>query len=122
MIKVQNNIPTREPLPSFLLGLAPESLADLSWTDASLGVQDCAWWPEDSVFPTLGADEKFGTEILTLDTERRVVLVSYEVVPMTAEEIAARDAKILEEKQRQKAELEASISALQQRLATLSGW
>ncbi len=39
---------TREPIPAFLIGLTPESLLDLSWTDPQLGVQDCAWWPEEN--------------------------------------------------------------------------
>src|SRR5574337_10243 len=67
MIKVKNNIATREPLPSFLQGLAPESLADLSWTDPQLGVQDSAWWPERDATPALGSDETYdGTETLTV--------------------------------------------------------
>src|SRR5574337_86795 len=67
MIKVQNNIATREPLPSFLQGLASESLADLSWTDPQLGVQDCAWLPERDATPALGQDQTYdGTEVLTV--------------------------------------------------------
>lgn len=88
MVKVQNNTPTREPIPQFLQGLAPESLADLSWTDPALGVSDCAWWPEDDQSPALGEFERYGAETLTVDTDRRVVVVVREVVPWGAEEIA----------------------------------
>lgn len=93
MIKVQSNIATREPLPSFLRGLAPESLADLSWTDPALGVSDCAWWPEDDQSPALGEFERYGDETLTVDAERRVVVVVREVVPWAAEEIEAAKAE-----------------------------
>ena len=119
MIKVQNNTATREPIPDFLQGLALESLADLSWTDASLGVQDCAWWPEDSQYPTLGPDEKYGAEILILDTERKLVVASYEVIPLTAEEISEREAKILESKEARKTEINKAILQLQQQLDAL---
>lgn len=94
MIKVQNNIPTREALPQFLIGLRPESLLDLSWTDPALNVQDCAWWPEEyQDDPIDTATHKYGAEILTIDSERKVVVVSHEVVALTQEEIdAARKA------------------------------
>ena len=119
MIKVQNNTPTREPLPSFLLGLAPESLADLSWTDASLSVQDCAWWPEDNQTQALGENQKYGDEVLTVDAGRNVVIVTRQVVPMTTEEIAARDAEIAAQKQQYRDQLNAEIAVLQARLAAL---
>lgn len=92
MIKVQSNTATREPLPEFLRGLAPSSLADLSWTDPALGVSDAAWWPENDQSPALGEFERYGDETLTVDAERRVVVVVREVVPWTAEEIAEHKA------------------------------
>lgn len=92
MIKVKNNTATREPIPHFLVGLAAASLADLSWTDPALGVSDCAWWPEDDQSPALGEFERYGDETLTVDAERRVVVVVREVVPWTAEEIAEHEA------------------------------
>ena len=51
MIKVnlKTKIATPEPIPDFLKGLKSETLMDLSWTDVSLGVSDCAWWPETIV-------------------------------------------------------------------------
>lgn len=92
MVKVQNGIATREPIPQFLQGLALESLADLSWTDPQLGVQDAAWWPEDDQSPALAEFERYGAETLTVDADRRVVVVVREVVPWTAEEIAEHEA------------------------------
>lgn len=92
MIKIQYDTATREPLPSFLVGLAPESLADLSWTDPALGVSDCAWWPEEDQSPALGEFERYGAETLTVDAERRVVVVVREVVPWSDEEIAEHEA------------------------------
>lgn len=109
MIKVQNNTPTREPIPSFLRGLAPESLADLSWTDPALGVSDCAWWPEDDQSPALGEFQRYGDETLTVDTDRRVVVVVREVEPWSAEEIAAYRKSLVPE----------SVTMRQARLAML---
>lgn len=97
MIKVQNNVAIREPVPQFLRGLAPESLADLSWTDPALGVSDAAWWPEDDQSPALGEFERYGAETLTVDADRRVVVVVREVVPWTAEEIAAHRKSLVPE-------------------------
>lgn len=93
MVKVQNNTATREPIPQFLRGLAPESLADLSWTDPALGVSDAAWWPEDDQSPALGEFERYGDETLTVDADRRVVVVVREVEPWSAEELAEREAQ-----------------------------
>ena len=88
MIKVKNNIAAREPLPKFLQGLKPESLADLSWTDPQLGVSECAWWPEEDQSLAPGEYERYGAETLTLDTERKVVVVTKALEPFTAEEVA----------------------------------
>lgn len=91
MIKVQNNIATREPLPSFLQGLAPESLADLSWTDPQLGVQGCAWWPERDDTPALGPDQVYdGSEVLTAEANTRQVTVVRGIRNMTTEELHER--------------------------------
>lgn len=87
MIKVHNNIATREALPKALRGLKPESLADLSWTDPSLGFQDVAWWPEVDQTSPLGEYERYGEEILTIDADNKQVLVTREIVTFTAEEI-----------------------------------
>lgn len=92
MIKVKNGIPTREPVPEFLIGLSPETLLDLSWTDPALGVSDCAWWPEDDQSAPLGQYERYGIEVLTLDVPNSVVIVIRPIIPWTAEEIAAATA------------------------------
>ena len=89
MIKIQSNTATREPLPSFLLGLAAASVADLSWTDPALGVSDCAWWPEEYGEGELPPLHRWGAETLTPDPVRQVVVVTREAVPLTAEEIEA---------------------------------
>lgn len=88
MIKVKNNTATREPIPQFLRGLAAESLADLSWTDPALGVQDMAWWPEEDQSAPLGEFERYGSETLTVDTQRKVVVVTRAVEPFSESEIA----------------------------------
>lgn len=97
MIKVQSNTAAREPIPPFLQGLAPESIADLSWTDPQLGVSDCAWWPEEDQSAPLGEFERYGAETLTVDAERRVVIVTRAVVPWSDEEIAEHEAQRREE-------------------------
>jgi len=113
MIKIQNNIASREALPVFLLGLQVESLADLSWTDASLGVQDCAWYPEDNQSQELGEFEEYGEETLTIDAERKVVVSSKAIVPMSAEKIAEIDANKATALQARKDALTSQIQALQ---------
>lgn len=90
MIKVQNNTATREPIPAFLQGLAPESMADLSWTDPALGVSDAAWWPEVDQSPLLKQYERYGDETLTIGDG--VVIVTRQVVPFTQAEIDAAKA------------------------------
>ena len=97
MIKVKDGVASREPLPDFLYGLMPESLVDLSWTDPALGVQGVAWWPEENAEGELGVNNKWGAEVLTLDTERKVVKVARKQVAMTAAEKAARDALVSEQ-------------------------
>lgn len=87
MIKVQNNIATREALPAFLQGLQNESLADLSWTDPALGVSDCKWLPEVEMSPALGVHERYEGETLTVVGD--VVHVTRTVVPWSAGEIEA---------------------------------
>lgn len=97
MVKVENGIATREPVPHFLdrsgTPQALASLLDLSWTDPALGVQGVAWWPEENTDVELGANKKWGAEVLTLDADRRVVVVTHKQVAMTAAEKAARDSE-----------------------------
>lgn len=91
MIKVHKNTATREPIPTFLMGLKPESLLDLSWTDPALGVADCMWWPEEDQSAPLGEFEVYGSETLTVDADRKVVVVVRSVEPMPQEQIAAME-------------------------------
>jgi hypothetical protein len=113
MIKVQNNTATRAPIPAFLQGLAPESLADLSWTDPALGVSDAAWWPEEDASPALAQYERYGDETLTVGDG--VVQVTRAVVPWTQAEIDAAKAKQAEAV---KSEI---IDATQKRLDDFAG-
>lgn len=98
MVKIENGIATRAPVPAFLdQSGTPEALAallDLSWTDPSLGVQNAAWWPEENGDGELGANKKWGAEVLILDTDRKVVIVTHKQVNMTAAEKTERDAAI----------------------------
>ena len=89
MIKIKNNTATRESIPSFLQGLAAESLADLSWTDPALGVSDAAWWPQEDQSPALGKHEVYGAETLTIDAARKVVICVRAVQPMPQQQIDA---------------------------------
>lgn len=119
MIKIKNNTATREALPQFLVGLLPVSLLDLSWTDPQLNVQDCAWWPEENADTPIDANtQKYGAEILTLDAGRKVVLVSHEVLPLTVEELAEKQAVIDAELAASRAAMTASVR--QARLQLLS--
>lgn len=98
MIKVQNNIATRDPLPAFLRGLAPESLADLAWTDPQLGVHDAAWWPEEENSEPLPEHADYGAETLEVDAVRKVVIVRRAVVPWSSERIEQELAPLREAK------------------------
>lgn len=117
MIKVQNNTATREPIPAFLQGLAPESLADLSWTDPALGVADCKWWPEVDQSPALEQYERYGEETLTVGVG--VVVAVRAVVPWTQEEIDAETAAAAAAKQARRDSITAQIASLQAELASL---
>lgn len=120
MIKVQNNTATRESVPSFLLGLQIESLADLSWTDPSLGVQDCAWYPEENQSQELGEFEEYGDETLTIDTDRKVVISSKAIVAMSAEKIAEIDTAKASALKARKDNITQQIADLQAELESLN--
>lgn len=98
MVKIDSGKPVREPVPNFLdqsgSTEALAALADLSWTDPSLGVQAAAWWPEENGDSELGANKKWGAEVLTLDSDRKVVIVTHKQVNMTNAEKAERDAAV----------------------------
>jgi hypothetical protein len=120
MIKVQNNTAVREYVPQFLQGLDASSLQDLSWTDPSLGVQDCAWYVEEDQSQSLGTYEEYGEETLTIDAERKIVISSKAVIPMSAEKIAKIEADRTVALQARKDTLTAQIAALQNELESLN--
>ena len=120
MIKVQNGTASREQLPSFLFGLAAESLADLSWTNADLEVQNCAWFPEDIQLEPLQQFQKYGDEVLTIDSGRKVVVVTRPVVSMSQDEINTITAQEAEQKQQRIDGITAQITSLQTQLAQLT--
>ncbi len=87
LFRVERDKAYRDPLPAGLFGLPPEALFDLSWTDPSLGVQDKSWWVgvyEDPPLPSIWV--KYGDEILTVDTVRKVVVVTHHIIPLSPEE------------------------------------
>lgn len=90
-IKVQNNIATRAPVPDFL-PYDREALANLSAVSApGFDFRGVAWLPEDDQTPALGADQAYdGTEVLTVDAERQVVVVVRGIRDMTPEELHER--------------------------------
>lgn len=69
MIKVQNNIASREPIPSWMPNNAA-ALADTSWvTDPTLSamLDGAVWWPEIDQTPELTVTQTYdGTETLTV--------------------------------------------------------
>lgn len=88
LIKVYllTGVAAREPVPSNMIGLAPESLADLS----EFGITDIAFWPEDNQTALeLGEYQRYGDETLTPDYARKVVVSLRPVIAWTAEEIEA---------------------------------
>jgi len=119
MIKVKNNTATRDPIPAFLQGLAPESLADLSWTDPALGVADAAWWPSEDVFPALQQHERYDKETLSINEARKVVVVNREVVKFSEEEIDAITQQEQQQQLQEKASLAEQIKLLQDKLAAM---
>lgn len=76
-----------EIVPASLNGLDRDSLSDLSWTDPSLGLHDVAWFPVQDWSKSLSKYQRYGVEKLTPDFERKVVIVTREVIDWTQEEI-----------------------------------
>lgn len=99
LAKVRNGIATREPLPDFLFGLAPTSLVTLLWTDPSLGVQDCAWWPIVDGSKPLGPWQAYGAEALVVHAVENVVVSIKTVIdtpPTEPQFLAAVDGMLAE--------------------------
>lgn len=93
MIKVQNGVASRVPVPHWMPKDAA-ALADTSWvTDPNLSAQlgGAIWLPEVDETPALGENQVYdGTEVLTPDLERGVVVVVRGIRDMTPEEIQER--------------------------------
>ncbi len=101
LFRVDRDKAYRDPLPDGFAGLPPEVLFDLSWTDPALGVRDKSWWAgvnEDPPLPSIWV--KYGDEILTVDTVRKVVVVTHHVVPLSTEERQSRENYIFENNKR----------------------
>jgi hypothetical protein len=98
MIKVnlQTLEATRAQLPDFLYGLTQDTILDLSWADQSLGVSGFGWWPEDVQTPPIDESvEKYGDEILVADQASKTVVVTRDVIQLSAPEIAAKKQEII---------------------------
>lgn len=113
MIKVKNGIASREDIPVALAGLDMESLSDLSWLDPAMGLSDCAWWPEELAETVIGGEQRYGDEVLTVDAERKVVVVTRLVVDISQEE---KDAQVAEMRDA----INAQIALLQSQLTQLN--
>ena len=96
MIKVnlKTKIATPEPIPDFLKGLKSETLMDLSWTDVSLGVSDCAWWPEVLVDNHDPNTEYVDGYTYTINLVPKTVTVTAIVKSLPQEEIDAKIAAV----------------------------
>lgn len=88
---------SRTPVYGAAVGLSPELLLDLTWADPSYGYTGMAWWPEEIIPQTLPHNSKWGIEIFTIISDRKVVQVEKEIIPLTQEEIDTRDNAIKSE-------------------------
>lgn len=70
------------PLPDFLIGLADESLLDLSWTGDE-SVMEYGWWPVVKKSPKPRLLEKLSAEVYTADVDRKVVVAKREIIQWT---------------------------------------
>ena len=80
------------PLPSELRGtLSDADLADLSWTDETLGLHGYGFWPVERAAATYDpATQRLSGEVSRLpDADRRVVVETPLVVDLTPDEIEA---------------------------------
>ncbi len=94
-IELPGTIAGLERLPADLQGLAAESLADLSWTDASLGYHGFGYWPVVDERPALEFGQRYGDPALEADPETRTVRRRWPVVAVEAAELAELQAEQL---------------------------
>lgn len=74
-----------EPLPAELTGLQPESLADLEWTDAQLGLHGHAYWPVDDEQALCSPGQTHGEPTLQVQSKKRRLLRHWPAVAMPPE-------------------------------------
>ena len=77
-----------EALPAELVGLQPESLLDLEWTDATLGYHGDAYWPVVDSYSPLAPGEIYGAPSLQVQTKKRHVLRQWAAQAMAPEGLA----------------------------------
>lgn len=111
MIRVNVNtlVADREPVPASAAKLDSETLRNLQTELVPVPdyLDGYEWWPEDYTAPVYDeGTQKLGAEILTPVAEAKIVSSTHAVEPMTAEEIAAYNAKVSEELAQQEAQLQ----------------
>lgn len=99
MIKINTQTleATRESLPKYLHGLDADTLRNLQTVAKPVPphILNVEYWPENDTRPVINeAVEKYGDEILTVDAANKVVNVSRQVVPLTAQELADKQAEL----------------------------
>lgn len=90
-----------EGVPADLLGLAAESLRDLSWSDPALGYHGCGYWPIREARPELAFGQAYGDPTLVVDAEGGVVHRQWRAVPLSGEALQQLLAQRLEQMVRQ---------------------
>jgi hypothetical protein len=92
---VKDGAASRTPLPPELWVLSPSDLLSLDWLAAQyqlpVGAQ---WWPIEDQSAPLGQYQSYGSETLTIDPGRTVVVALRPVTDWTAEQILAYKASI----------------------------
>ena len=80
---------TRTPLPQSLKGLLQESLEDLSWADAEVGVENLGFWTEIAEGPSPDPIQKYsGNETYRIDEENKCIYVTKEIISQSTDEIS----------------------------------
>ena len=92
MIKVntQTNTASREAIPANLLGLTNHTLSNLQTelNPVPADLVNIEYWGETLVDQSVTATQKFGSEVLTVNTSTRSVDVSHSILDKTAEDLA----------------------------------
>jgi hypothetical protein len=92
MIKVntQTNTASREAIPANLLGLTNHTLSNLQTelNPVPADLVNIEYWGETLVDQSVTATQKFGSEVLTVNTSTRSVEVSHSILDKTVEDLA----------------------------------